>query len=491
MQFRTRRKYSIRISIIFAMLLAGIVIGAFLDLPVSRALFKLNDPFWVAVSTVGACPAFGSVILFCGILMERAEHSFLEGSKKGWAKAGCVFFGFVFSVFVGAAIATDDGLGLMYPALKTPLWVLVFGLALGVPLFWLGYRTGLKNHDDKLHRRLINLTVSMLISFIVVEVLKISWCRPRFRTVVQDYPGIPFCPFYRFFPYAAEAMAKYGLPANEFKSFPSGHGLTSVACAYIFPTLAYVFPKLKGKENRLFIAGLVYGFVVMFSRIRLGAHFVTDVCFGGILSLIVFVVNDRLQQRITDILDMDYLTRRIEIPLAKEYISNLGYRIVEDVGEVAEKGSALYRYDSHYGEIFEQDPEPEMVRDFLKMELRSIRKNALIYTDGTGYAVWTPFGYNGTSFTKLLVNGGFSFIFHYGFGPVKKFLKYEEKAIRRKIGFTGGYDWYLKCIFSKTKEDADVLLEPMVRFCDTEKMPWYTEHTPEILANMADSKEVE
>ena len=57
--------------------------------------------------------------------------------------------------------------------------------------------------------------------------------------------------------------------------------------------LPFFFPKLKGKETFLFYGGAAFGLLMMFSRLLVGAHYLTDTCMGSLIVMVVFyVVNE-------------------------------------------------------------------------------------------------------------------------------------------------------------------------------------------------------
>ena len=63
--------------------------------------------------------------------------------------------------------------------------------------------------------------------------------------------------------------------------------------AMFLPFAAFFFPKLKGKEIVLFYIGAAWGFLMMFSRLLVGAHYLTDTCMGSLICMVAFyVVNE-------------------------------------------------------------------------------------------------------------------------------------------------------------------------------------------------------
>ena len=77
-----------------------------------------------------------------------------------------------------------------------------------------------------------------------------------------------------------------GIDWNDFRSFPSGHALQSMGLIFALPPLAEVYDCLKDKKTVLFAAGTVFGVLVCFSRMVMGAHFLSDVSMGSLLAVI-------------------------------------------------------------------------------------------------------------------------------------------------------------------------------------------------------------
>ncbi|MDN6070304.1 MAG: phosphatase PAP2 family protein [Lactococcus plantarum] len=78
---------------------------------------------------------------------------------------------------------------------------------------------------------------------------------------------------------------------NGHKSFPSGHS-QEAWIALLLPL--FVSPKLGQKRRNTFIFAVVFGCLVALSRLRLGAHFLSDVTMGSFISILVIYVMARI-----------------------------------------------------------------------------------------------------------------------------------------------------------------------------------------------------
>ena len=131
--------------------------------------------------------------------------------------------------------------------------------------------------------------------------IKLVIHRPRYRYAVRcgltDYCNW-WQPFSQYKDFISTDEHKYiiegfEITKEEFKSFPSGHSGTGMILAMYLPFASYFFPKLKGKETFLFYGGAAFGFLMMFSRLLVGAHYLTDTCMGSLIVMVVFyVVNE-------------------------------------------------------------------------------------------------------------------------------------------------------------------------------------------------------
>ena len=77
------------------------------------------------------------------------------------------------------------------------------------------------------------------------------------------------------------------VPSDGFKSFPSGHTYAA-GVSYALISLPYVCEKLNNKKGKLlcYLIPVLYTGLVAFYRIRVGAHFFSDVLVGGTLAFV-------------------------------------------------------------------------------------------------------------------------------------------------------------------------------------------------------------
>ena len=135
----------------------------------------------------------------------------------------------------------------------------------------------------KMEKVFIFVFCSYLCALITISVLKNIWGRMRFREFLNAFNTGTDPVFTAWF-------LPQGKPISDaYKSFPSGH--TSNALQ-ILP-MTFIFDAA-GKEKTgkiLRICFAVWIVFIMFSRILAGAHYLSDVCGGAMISFTVMVVS--------------------------------------------------------------------------------------------------------------------------------------------------------------------------------------------------------
>ena len=181
---------------------------------------------------------------------------------------------------------------------------------------------------------------------------------------------------------------------------------------------------------------------------------------------------------------MDKLVRRIEIPLAKRAIEKAGLYIVQkkDINRLAAVAADAYRDYPLHNWFTNGKYDAKASELIMKISLKTMTEDAVIYADSeeiNGFAVWLPFGFEGSKTMPFLMKGGLKLILHSGFGIIGRLLTYETYAMNLKEKFTDNYDWYLYNLSIKKEAQgkgiASKLMRPMLDFCDDERMVAYLE----------------
>ena len=294
----SRRNIVIVHSALILLFCTLIGIGTFYDRDISGALYSPMNTLVQIVTSTGMYVPFASFVFFEAVLF--GQYSVQPGiTRKRRTICLCVTGGFAFSVGLAGAITLThyESLGAFDVIERIPQAVTVTALmaVTMLPVFLWGRNCGRRGYDERLVRRLIRLMIFISIVTLLMISGKTVFARPRYRTTLE--PGIDFVPWYDLALSSERAARETGLDKNAFQSFPSGHSISNVAGIFIFPAFSWVLPKLKGRETVLFLTGLIYGLVIMLTRLILGAHFLTDVSFGALIAVIIGFVYSMTDNR--------------------------------------------------------------------------------------------------------------------------------------------------------------------------------------------------
>jgi len=278
-----------------SILIIGVILGSFFDLQINAALFSNRNPFGIVMSAFGLIPGYAFIAFLGGVLFRVT----LKGKQPKWLKVILYILSFVALVaaayFSGKEFFSVNGFDIE----GTGMLLLGIGISLVIDagVFYLGFRLSKDNTNDKMWIIVLILTLAITIALVAgVTAIKSIMHRPRYRTIQLGIAGLEFHQWWEPFK-EYKSFIVGDITKEEFKSFPSGHSGAAMLVPFFLMFLPLVCPKLKKHETVLFIIGCVYCGIVMFSRMLVGAHFLTDVCFGALLTLICFfIANEVIQQ---------------------------------------------------------------------------------------------------------------------------------------------------------------------------------------------------
>ena len=280
-----------------AVLVILLLAGTFYDYQIAQAVYAPDSPLVIFVSTLGLIPMAYPACLLLGVLAQRSLVS-QKAKLLRIAGAGlCVVLALLFGALITKALlSTLEGFGGMFGCEPPELVRMGIGAVVGAGLCAVGFGAGKANDAKDLARNVLIVVVVLAATFALVEIVKIFMARPRPRLLFAGYEGIEFCPWYQAFPGAEEFMAAYGIEKDAFKSFPSGHSLQAAALLASYYGLSLVYPRLRQRLGLVLAVSIVFALVVMSCRMVLGAHFLSDVSVGALLSVIAFLVLMALQK---------------------------------------------------------------------------------------------------------------------------------------------------------------------------------------------------
>ena len=270
---------------VIAVCLLGIIIGSFCDFRINEALANKTD--------LGAFFAtYGSYFSYC--LYPAAGACLFAGLKKkgnryrmlSWV---LLLLGLFMAVYYsnnynGNAVRTMFG----YTAGESSAVLSVFSWLFWVVLYSYVPFVMIRLLDDAKPDKLIAIGAAILIAGIAADNvnlwLKQVASRPRYKYLITlDDPMSEFRQWWQMIPNLAGSN-------DSFKSWPSGN-MTIASMMFSLPMLADVTKnRSNGRNLRCFIVACVFVLIYGYNRIHMTNHFLTDVCFGTLITYLIFVV---------------------------------------------------------------------------------------------------------------------------------------------------------------------------------------------------------
>ena len=271
-----KRSYLRSARFLFVLLLALMVLGSFYDFQISSVLYPGKESsFGQFFAAFGELPAFLALIC-AGVLLFRHRGCL----RKDWnilfliAAFGLVLGG----IFLSVHEATDN-----VPAMPAwvPLLVTVFFSAIcaGALLLATSGAPG-----KTVIRFVLTLVFVCVGTMLLINIIKVPWGRARMRLIASTGNASYFTPWWKAGSSLKNQLVAEGVSSDEFRSFPSGH-TACAACAMLVALLPTVAKRFRGKEKKLSLFGALWTAIVAFSRICMGAHFLTDVAMAWLVTL--------------------------------------------------------------------------------------------------------------------------------------------------------------------------------------------------------------
>ena len=268
-----------------AVCVAGIIIGSFCDMEINVALANKTE-----IGTFFA--TYGLYFAYC--LFPAAGMCLFKGlSKKGgnfkmlaWVMLIVGYFMAVFysNNYIGKYVRALFGYtaGESSPLLSVLSWGFWVVLYAWVPIvcYFL--------FDDIDPDKLIAVGAAILVAGFVADNfqvwLKQVGSRPRYKYLLTlDEPASEYRNWWQMMPNLAGDNDSY-------KSWPSGHMMIS-AMTFSLPLLSDVCKKRSMTKNTVcFVLACVYIIIGGYNRIHMTNHFLSDVCFGTLITYLIFAV---------------------------------------------------------------------------------------------------------------------------------------------------------------------------------------------------------
>ncbi len=305
-------------AIILFCLAIGAAFGSCFDLQISKKIFSRTDSIALFSGAFGLIPGFAVLCFFAGTLITSAfkikQNLFLTIFLIG----SCVFF-----ILLGTYCPQEDIFGVNGYNLPDKT---LLGYAIPFPIMLIsaaaGYLVSSKNQpalgsikkaDSKNRGYDTWLFTIVLLFFLSAALLFGLFCikkimhRPRFRLVVFE----GYAPFHawwqRFEDYKNVLNDNTIITKEEFKSFPSGHAAMTSLLMILGMYLPIVNAGWKKAQVPVIYIGFAITIFIAYTRIRLGAHYLSDVSIGAFIMITgAALFNEtaiRLQNRFPDFFD--------------------------------------------------------------------------------------------------------------------------------------------------------------------------------------------
>ena len=284
------KKMRLHIYIVLGIFLVGFILGTFLDLSLTEAIFSRDNGFGLTFAALGVIPGYMILAILGGGYFALGLHKDYKIIYKILCFVASVALAVLAVYFSGREIFGVNGFNQ-----KQLNWLgyLICGV-IALVCGYLGYILTKKSKNDKLWL-IYAITAACIFMALVpgVTLLKSIFHRPRYRSL-SLYEGIDFHAWYQRCTNYKDLMGTYNLTSEEFKSFPSGH----VGASTVFMIFALILPLLNKEFEKLqlplFYAGFAYALLVGFTRILVGAHFLSDVSMGGLLTTVFILINNEV-----------------------------------------------------------------------------------------------------------------------------------------------------------------------------------------------------
>ena len=266
---------------LFATLLVLMIVGSFLDLPISRLLYPGHESSLGQFFTAfGELPAFMAISCAGVLLVVRRS-----GINKIWS-ALIGFGGGAMVLFANVLCIHEAVDSVPVLPLGVAMLVSVFATVVtGIGVLYLSRKASNKT----VLRFALTLAFVAVGTMFLINVIKIPWGRVRMRLIVQSGNETYFTPWWQAGSAIKDQLIADGISKDEFRSFPSGH-TGCAACAMLLALLPTVHPRSYKRMHWLFVGGCVWMAAVAIARISMGAHFLTDVTMSCIITGVVGVL---------------------------------------------------------------------------------------------------------------------------------------------------------------------------------------------------------
>lgn len=280
----------------FTFVITFLIVGSLGDLQIAQGIYLADNAFSHFMAAFTIFP----IAVGCGFMVTCIFRLGLNKYfKKKWQNFLLIVFDILIlvagSYYFGKQVTSYHAYNLS-SSLNIPLGLLL--TLPGVILECLFHQEINKEHILKFY---LYLFVVVILASALIEGFKILMPRVRYTTIVDPHFGpLLYRPWYQpnflltdYFKQHPDELKNI----EEIKSFPSGHSAIAFASAFVLMYLPRLFPRLKGKEPLFFLGGMLFFVLVAISRMMIGAHYLSDTMFAGLICLSLYFVSNEIYLR--------------------------------------------------------------------------------------------------------------------------------------------------------------------------------------------------
>lgn len=273
---RIKQTYLRCVYITLAALVLFMIAGSIWDLQISKWIYPGHEnSFGQFFAAFGELPAFLALTCSGALLLVYRERI-----NPAWSAliAACGAALIVMGLVLCVHEATDN-----VPAL--PMWVALLVALFTAAIAAAGIIYYARGASAKtVVRFVLTLAAVSIGTMLIINIVKVPWGRARMRLITLTGNESYFSPWWKAGSELKKKLVADGVSSDEFRSFPSGH----TACAACAMLLSLLPTLKKGAEKRirlLFAVGCGWCAVTAFTRLHMGAHFLTDVTMAWLIAL--------------------------------------------------------------------------------------------------------------------------------------------------------------------------------------------------------------
>lgn len=266
------KRYKNEIFFFYVAAMVALIAAAFCDLQLDKLLNNTENIIAIWFKNTGEIP--GRLICpFAGtVLFYTYKNKIQQLAGAIITLGGSAYFGY----YIGKYFFIDE---------HRMLFSIIYGLGFGITCLIIGKFIAVPDkHRDMLRQIAILSIIIMFVQITVIEGMKYLWGRVRFRDLLAAGSYDSFTPWYKI----------NGINGN--KSFPSGH-TAGAGMSYLMMAFPYLSKKWERQKTLCFVIPLVYTSVVAFTRLVMGAHYLSDVAMGGIVSFTIVIITFTLYEK--------------------------------------------------------------------------------------------------------------------------------------------------------------------------------------------------